>query len=826
MQSKIGRYDVEAELGRGGMATVYRAYDPGFRREVAIKVLPREFLHDPQFRARFEREAQIIASLEHPAIVPVYDFGEEDGQPYLVMRLMTGGSLAGRLAAGPLPLAEAARIFARLAPALDKAHAQGIIHRDLKPGNILFDADDNPYISDFGIAKLTEATATFTGSGVIGTPAYMSPEQARGDRSIDGRSDLYALGAIVFQMLTGRLPYEADTPMGLAVKHITEPTPHILETKPDLPPGCEDLIQTAMAKDRDQRYRTAGGLAEALATLAAGARTPVTAQPAEITAPAPELISPAVEPEPPVYPQEATPAIPGPEEVEQLTTPSPTPPTIPQPTPTAARPRRRAWVVAGAIGLGGLALGAALMLGRGATPVATDPPVTPTPSVAASRAPSVSPPSTVTPAPTSTALTTFTPRPTLRPTRTSTPQPAWVADFAEPILAAIANQPPDFQDDFSTRAGEWTGAEWCADARLKYVDGEMVLSDCHVERKMWYADFVVEMDVRFPPGSSPDSQMRFNYRRDTSPGGGAPYFIDIEYSGAVQIGFEELGSPGKYTMVSEAGRPGANVNNHVLVVVKDQAVALYVNDRPVYYGALPILWKNGGMSFSGTFAVDNFKVWGISDLTLAAAPPASAAADQPAWVADFAEPILAAIADQKPDFQDDFSTRAGGWKLEEWCATRGRLEIANGEMTVSECRVWREMWYPDFVAELDARFLPGAPPDSYWSFWYRHRNVIPSDSHGYTFRIDGDVRAGFAETEGDIDLQGAALPGTDVNHVLVIAKGQAFALYINGRPVFYQLREPIWPNGGMRMNIEDAVAFDNFKVWDISDLPLAATPAP
>ena len=151
---KFGRYEIKAEIGRGGMATVYHAYDPRFEREVALKVLPRAMLHDPQFRTRFEREAKTIAMLEHPAIVPVYDFGEEDGQPYFVMRYMTGGSLTDRMKNGPMTVQEVAHLFERLAPALDEAHAKGIIHRDLKPGNILFDQYGEPYISDFGIAKI------------------------------------------------------------------------------------------------------------------------------------------------------------------------------------------------------------------------------------------------------------------------------------------------------------------------------------------------------------------------------------------------------------------------------------------------------------------------------------------------------------------------------------------------------------------------------------------------------------------------------------------------------------------------------------------------
>jgi len=267
---RIGRYEIKAELGRGGMATVYRGFDPQVKREVAVKVLPREFLHDSGFRVRFEREAQTIAGLEHSAIVPLYDFGEDSGQPYFVMRLMTGGSLAERLKKGPLPITEAARIMARLAPALDYAHTHNIIHRDLKPGNILFDRNNEPYISDFGIARLTGGGASMTGSGIVGTPGYMSPEQARGEKEIDGRSDIYALGIIVFEMLTGKLPYEADTPMGVIVKHITEPVPHILEVKPDLPQGCEMIIGQAMAKDRDERFATANDLAETLTDVARG----------------------------------------------------------------------------------------------------------------------------------------------------------------------------------------------------------------------------------------------------------------------------------------------------------------------------------------------------------------------------------------------------------------------------------------------------------------------------------------------------------------------------------------------------------------------------
>jgi serine/threonine protein kinase len=269
--TKIGRYVIKSELGRGGMATVYRAYDPSFEREVAIKVLPREMMHDPQFRARFEREIKLVAALEHPSIVPVYDVGEEDGQPYFVMRFMTGGSLSSRIANGKMDLEETARIVGKIAQGLTYAHKKGIIHRDLKPDNILFDDDEDPFISDFGIAKLTESTSGgLTGSGVmIGTPAYMSPEQATG-KDIDGRSDVYGLGVIVYQMLSGQQPYNADTPMGVAIKHVTEPVPEILTVNPTLPYDVDEIIRNSMAKDKTKRYATAMDLAKALNKAAFG----------------------------------------------------------------------------------------------------------------------------------------------------------------------------------------------------------------------------------------------------------------------------------------------------------------------------------------------------------------------------------------------------------------------------------------------------------------------------------------------------------------------------------------------------------------------------
>ncbi len=276
MITHIGRYEIKGKIAEGGMATVYHAFDPNFERDVAIKILPRAFLEDASFRLRFEREAKIIAQLEHPAIVPVYDFAEEEGQPYIVMRYMAGGSLKERLDQGALDLQETVRIVARIATALDAAHAHNIIHRDIKPGNILFDHYGNAFLSDFGIARLKESgTTTLTGASLMGTPAYMSPEQIQGEKDIDGRSDVYAVGVLTYHMLAGNLPYFADSPTAVMMMHISQSAPSLQLYRPDIPAELDVCIQKAMSKEREARFSTAGDFASTMNKAAQGLGIPI-----------------------------------------------------------------------------------------------------------------------------------------------------------------------------------------------------------------------------------------------------------------------------------------------------------------------------------------------------------------------------------------------------------------------------------------------------------------------------------------------------------------------------------------------------------------------
>lgn len=259
---QIGQYEILRELGRGGMATVYLARQTNVNRQVAVKVLPREFMHDPQFIERFKREIQLIADLEHPHILPVYDFGETERIPFIVMRYLGGGTLLEMLIDSLPPLETLVRPVEQVCSALDFAHAEGIIHRDLKPSNILLDERGNAYLSDFGIAQIMQDAGRLTGSAVIGTPAYMSPEQAEG-RPLDARADVYSLGVVLFELVTGREPFQADTPMALLIKHITEQMPSPRAYRPDLPTSVENVVLRATMKDPAARYPSTLALAEA-----------------------------------------------------------------------------------------------------------------------------------------------------------------------------------------------------------------------------------------------------------------------------------------------------------------------------------------------------------------------------------------------------------------------------------------------------------------------------------------------------------------------------------------------------------------------------------
>ena len=261
---QFGRYKLISLIGEGGMAAVYKAYQPGVERHVAIKVLPQELARKEEFLGRFRHEARVLAQLQHPHILPVFDYGETAGYPYIVMPLMQNGTLATLLQGQPLEEGKITRIISQVGGARDYAHERGLIHRDIKPSNILLDESKNCLLSDFGIARILEATARFTVTGgVLGTPTYMSPEQGRGDE-IDGRSDVYSLGVVLYEMVTGRVPFQADTPLAVVYKHINEPLPHPRDFQPEISANFEQAILKSLAKSPENRFSSAAEMIQTL----------------------------------------------------------------------------------------------------------------------------------------------------------------------------------------------------------------------------------------------------------------------------------------------------------------------------------------------------------------------------------------------------------------------------------------------------------------------------------------------------------------------------------------------------------------------------------
>lgn len=278
---QLGTYQIVEPLGEGGMASVFKAYQLGkLNRYVAIKILPKQLAQDSEFMGRFNREANVLAKLQHPRILPVFDYGEADGYTYIVMPFLESGTLADLIHNKPLPLPQVRNFIVQIAEALDYAHAQGIVHRDIKPSNVLVDERGNCLLSDFGISKILEGTQQFTSSGsIIGTPAYMSPEQGRGD-TLDGRSDIYSLGIILYEMVTGRVPYKAETPLAVIFKHVQDPLPPPSSINPAIPQAIEQVIYKALAKNPDDRFQTAGEMIRAIHTAIPEATAPlVQAQP-------------------------------------------------------------------------------------------------------------------------------------------------------------------------------------------------------------------------------------------------------------------------------------------------------------------------------------------------------------------------------------------------------------------------------------------------------------------------------------------------------------------------------------------------------------------
>jgi serine/threonine protein kinase len=302
----IGAYEIVAPLGQGGMATVYKAHHARLNRYVAIKMIHPAYLQDESYLARFQREAQIVAALDHPHIVPIYDFSEHDGEPYLVMKLIEGSTLKTQIAHIQPTVADVLPYIAPVANALDYAHGRGVLHRDIKPSNIMLDRQSTPYLTDFGLARLSVSGAsTLSKDQMIGTPYYMSPEQGRGKGEVDHRADLYSLGVVLFELFVGAVPFSDGTPYAIIHDHIATELPLPHEVNPNVPPAIEAFLLRALAKDPDDRYQSADEMVDALRSASSPsmngnshARQSAVARSAAIASPTPTQIAKKTEPMP------------------------------------------------------------------------------------------------------------------------------------------------------------------------------------------------------------------------------------------------------------------------------------------------------------------------------------------------------------------------------------------------------------------------------------------------------------------------------------------------------------------------------------------------
>ena len=261
---QIGPYRILEQLGQGGMATVFKAYHPALDRYVAIKVLHQAFLEDPNFQARFQREARVVAKLEHPNIVPIYDYAEHEKRPYLVMKFIEGETLKARLQRGPLPASEIERIVEAVGAGLYYAHTQGILHRDIKPSNVMLSKDGQIYLADFGLARIAQSgESTLTSDMILGTPQYISPEQAIAKKDLDEGTDIYSFGVMIYEMVVGRVPFSADTPFSVIHDHIYTSLPLPSSVNPNVSSDVERVLLKALAKDRPDRYPDVDSMVQA-----------------------------------------------------------------------------------------------------------------------------------------------------------------------------------------------------------------------------------------------------------------------------------------------------------------------------------------------------------------------------------------------------------------------------------------------------------------------------------------------------------------------------------------------------------------------------------
>lgn len=838
----IGPYRILEQIGIGGMAVVYKAYQPNMDRYVAVKVLPAHLSKDPEFIKRFQREARAIARLEHAHILPVHDYGEHDGVTYLVMRYVQAGTLKERMGAGPLSLDEVNRLISQIGSALDYAHRMGIIHRDVKPGNILVNVQGDTYLTDFGMARMLDPTQQITVSGVgLGTPAYMSPEQGQGAK-VDHRSDIYSLGVILYEMFTGRVPYEAETPMAVVLKHITDELPLPRTVNPRVSEAVERVILKAMAKDPADRFQTAGELVQALAAAIRSRSTELAGQALPVLAP-----------------------------------------------PTTARENlslltrvQRAWEqLRGKVTLFGSAVAVVVLLGLLLSQIPGNIAIVGMGANLTVTSASVAQGATSAETPIDTA--TFMPTP--RALLTNTPTPL---EQGERLEQACISPPPgliawwpgegDARDIAGGNDGTLTGSlnfdiGMVGQAfRFDGIDDSINVSnknDVFDLGEQWSIDLWMKADPDNPMKDCCQGLVTTDFYALELAGRGVYLAIYDDATGGLESTDASVGAlflpniwyhiTGVYngtqarTYVNGVLKHTYTMSNPVPVPIKpmldrtefgDSFLAIgseegrhnepYLRFNRYFKGLIDevsiykrVLYES---EIQALFAAGTAGKCALS--TFAPTPTLNPQAEQ---ARAFVEEILAAIADRPPDYQDDFSDPTSGWPDAFSGVSRhaGEMGYIDGEYfliaePVSVDNPNRHSWLEipgldvsDFVITFDTRFTSAQSGQI-----YIHFRLTGDDLYSANLAAPGSVSLGTGSVDGGTLLAqkqtNLIQVGRDV-HITLIAQGSRIALLLNGQPILVAEKEfvdqgsvilGIWNGASMPMQVN----FDNFKVWDISNL--------
>jgi predicted Ser/Thr protein kinase len=848
----LGPYRIIEQIGIGGMATVYKAYQPSMDRYVAIKVLPAVLARDAAFLKRFQREAKVVAKLEHKHILPVHDYGEQEGLTYLVMRYVEAGTLKDRLAAGQLDLPEIYRIIAQVGAALDYAHRLGVIHRDVKPSNVLIDSQGDVYLTDFGLARIMESSDQLTATGVgVGTPAYMAPEQGQGLK-IDHRSDVYSLGVMLYEMVTGQVPYRAETPMAVVIKHITEPLPLPRQIVPDLPEEIERVVLKALAKKPEDRFQTVREMVEAL----------------DLAVRAAIAAAPAARAEKKVVP----------------------------PVPAApVRKFRWPWGVrttALGVGIAALALlvigGLVFAMSRvqyrvqvvggrvEVVPVSTEA-VSPTPTVALVETPT----GQVALATTATAA----PEPTTVPATTPAPE-------GECRIVYEANGDiyvRSCSGSYSQRLTDHPASDWLP---TWSPDGTRIVftSDRDAVREGWGQLHIVDADgsnlTRLTyterndehPSWSPDgNRIAFHSWCDlavVNPDG-SNWTTLVEGDDDLCVGYPTWSPDGHRIAFRSLTRSGDSgpYQHDIYIVNDDGAELLKLATFTSEEWGLYVVWSPDGSRVAFDVILDGqqryyavnsdgsgepveisvipdswypwyWPQWGGEVQTATASTMAAQARA-------FAEPILAAIAGRPPDFEDDFEDPRSEWRIES--GVSGEMGYQDGEYYIianphpdypQECcgcyynSPPGDPWFSDFVLEVDLRVVSG--DSDHWDVFFRRTDA---STYAAMFSLSHDLTLMKMVTEPQEDTglathHGPPISGgSETNHLQIIARGPQMAVYVNGEPLWLVAdtaasRGQIVLGGCSHSDIPLHIRYDNLRIWDISDLSLpsvevtpTATPA-